>query len=362
MTQILILGGQGRIGQGVAADLLAHTDAHLVLTGRTLHYPLLHSRVRYLELELHDQQTLTQAIADSQLVIHCAGPFRYRDTQVLETCIAQRVNYVDVSDDRSFTQKALQLRSAAQKAGITAVVNTGVFPGISNSMVRLGVEQLDVPEQIHLSYVVTGSGGAGVTVMRTTFLGLQQPFPVWIQGQWQSVQPYSGREQVDFPLPYGRCPVYWFDMPEAFTLPEAFPVKTVMTKFGSLPDFYNHLTWIAAHWFPRSLMHQPQMIEFLSRVSYRMTSISDPITGVGVAMRAEVRGQHQTRPAGYSATFAHSHTAVAAGHGTGSVAQFLLSGQLNYPGVWSVEQALSTDLFRQALQLRGLTIEQGWCD
>lgn len=361
--QVLILGGQGRIGQSVAADLLAHTSAQLILTGRTLRPPALSdARIQSLAIDLEDRATLDEAIAASQLVIHCAGPFRYRDARTLQTCISHGVNYLDVSDDRSFTQRALQLRSAAQAAGVTAIVNTGVFPGISNSMVRLGVEQLDAADQIHLSYVVVGSGGAGVTVMRTTFLGLQHPFKAWINGQWQSVKPYTEREAIQFPDPYGKAGVYWFDMPEAFTLPEAFPVQTVVTKFGSIPDLYNHLTWITAHWFPPKLMHQSATIEFLAKVSHAMTSVSDRLTGIGVAMQATVRGQKQGQPACYSSTFAHPNTATVAGNGTGSIAQLLLAGELKNPGVWSVEQGLPTPLFEQTLHQRGLTIQQGWCD
>lgn len=359
--QVLILGGQGRIGQSVAADLLNHTEVQLVLTGRTLHAPIAHPRIQRLAIDLSDQAALDRAVAASQLVIHCAGPFRYRDGRVLQTCIDHRVNYLDVSDDRAFTHKVLELRAAAQAAGVTAIVNTGVFPGISNSMVRLGVEQLDVAEKIHLSYVVVGSGGAGVTVMRTTFLGLQQAFDAWIEGEWHSVKPYTERETIPFPPPYGQAAVYWFDMPEAFTLAEAFPVQTVVTKFGSIPDLYNHLTWIAAHWFPGTLMRQPQMIEFLAKVSHSMTSVSDRFTGIGVAMQATVQGQKQAQSACYSSTFVHANTATVAGNGTGSIAQFLLSGELQHPGVWSVEQALPTDLFERSLQERGLQIERGWC-
>lgn len=360
--QVLILGGQGRIGQSVAADLLRHTNAQLILTGRTLRAPSEHPRIQLLTLDLADQAALAEAIAASQLVIHCAGPFRYRNSQVLKTCIAHGINYLDVSDDRSFTRKSLALRAAAQATGVTAIVNTGVFPGISNSMVRLGIEQLDIAEKIHLSYVVVGSGGAGVTVMRTTFLGLQHTFDAWIDGQWQSVKPYTQREVIQFPPPYGQAAVYWFDMPEAFTLAEAFPVQTVVTKFGSIPDLYNHLTWIATHWFPATLMRQPQTVEFLAKVSHSMTSVSDRFTGIGVAMRAMVQGQNQGQAACYSSTFVHANTATVAGNGTGSIAQLMLSGELQYPGVWSVEQALSTTLFERSLQERGLQIEQGWCE
>ncbi|MBD2014860.1 saccharopine dehydrogenase NADP-binding domain-containing protein [Microcoleus sp. FACHB-53] len=359
--QVLILGGQGRIGRSVAHDLVANTQAKITVTGRTLKsegavQPQESPQVEFLALDLADHEGLEKAIASHQLVIHCAGPFLYRDTRVLKACIEQGVNYLDVSDSRSFTRKALALGDAAKAAGVTAIINTGIFPGISNSMVRHDVEQLDEAEQIHLSYVVAGSGGAGVTVMRTTFLGLQEPFEAWIDHQWQSVKPYSARETVQFPEPYGKAGVYWFDMPEAFTLVDSFPVKTVITKFGSIPDFYNHLTWIAAHIFPPSWLKNPGGIEFLSHVSHRMTSVSDRFSGIGVAIRSEVRGQKDGKPTLIGSTLVHENTAVAAGAGTGSIAELMLANQLNKSGVWPVEQALPTELFKQTLQSRGLKL------
>lgn len=359
--KVLILGGRGQIGRSITADLLAHTSAHITMTGRarTVNHPLLErsgSRLQYLSLDLADYSHLVQAIAVSELVIHCAGPFRQRDASVLKICIEQGVNYVDVSDDRVFTQAALSQGAASQAAGVTAVINTGVFPGISNSMVRQLVEQLETPDEIHISYVVAGSGGAGVTVMRTTFLNIQHLFDAWLEGRWKQVKPYSGVEQVDFPAPFGTTNVYWFDMPESFTLAQTFPVKTVTTKFGTFPDFYNRLTWMTAHLFPKSLMRQPQFIEFLAQVSHKMTDLTDQFSGVGVAVRAEVRGQKGGQVVSCHSTFVHESAAIATGIGTGSVSQLILSGQIKKPGVWPVEQALSTQQFEETLQHRGLAV------
>jgi saccharopine dehydrogenase-like NADP-dependent oxidoreductase len=174
MATVLIIGGTGRIGRSIAQDILNHTQAHVVITGRNPVIgesvtALLGSRSRFQLLVLGDLEQLQQAIAGVDLVIHTAGPFHDRDTRVLQTCIQHQVDYLDVSDERSFTQRALGQSEAAAAAGITAIINTGVFPGISNSMARQGVEQLDQADSIRLSYVVAGSGGAGVTVMRTTF-------------------------------------------------------------------------------------------------------------------------------------------------------------------------------------------------
>jgi saccharopine dehydrogenase-like NADP-dependent oxidoreductase len=361
--KVLILGGRGQIGSSVTADLLAHTSAHITITGRSrnVNLPLLErsgSRLQYLALDLADHSHLAQAIASSELVVHCAGPFRQRDASVLRICIEQGVNYVDVSDDRVFTQAALAQGPDAQAVGVTAVINTGVFPGISNSMVRQLVEQLEIPDEIHISYVVAGSGGAGVTVMRTTFLNIQHLFDAWLEGQWQQVKPYSDVERVDFPAPFGTTNVYWFDMPESFTLAQTFPVKTVTTKFGTFPDFYNRLTWMTAHLFPKRLMRQPQFIEFLAQVSHKMTDLTDRFSGIGVAVRAEVRGRKEEKAVAHFSTFVHKSAAIATGIGTGSVSQLILSGQIKKPGVWPVEQALSTQLFEETLQHRGLAVQQ----
>jgi saccharopine dehydrogenase-like NADP-dependent oxidoreductase len=358
-NHVLILGGRGRIGRSVAEDLFKYTQTEITITGRSPQIEKfdLGERGHFLRLDLADVDNLRTAISQSDLVIHCAGPFHYRDTQVLEICIHEGVNYIDVSDHRSYTQKAMNLHPQAVNAGVTAIINAGIFPGISNSLVRQGIEQFDVPEKIHLSYLVSGSGGAGITVMKTTFLGLQHPFEAWIDGKWQTVEPYTERENIEFPYPYSNSGVYWFDIPETFTIPNSFPmVKTVITKFGSIPDFYNHLTWIAAHIFPKTLMQKNEMIEFLSHISYSMTEITNIFTGIGVVVRVEITGKINNQTAVYCATLTHENTAIAAGSGVGSIAKLLLEGNIKHPGVLPVEAVLSTDLFRQNMQEREIEI------
>ena len=352
--KVLVIGGYGRIGQSVAKDIVSHTDAEVTVTSRKSQPQL--NNFKFLALDLSDRQQLTKAIADKDLVIHCAGPFHYRDGRVLETCIDLGVNYIDVSDHRSFYQKAVKHRERAIAKGVTAILNTGIFPGISNSMVKQGVEQFDKPDKIHLSYVVAGSGGAGLTVMRTTFLGLKNKFSAWIDGKWQEISPYSQREVIEFPPPYGKTGVYWFDVPETYTFADSFPVDTVITKFGSIPDWYNHLTWITAHIFPEAWVTTPKGIEFFSQVSYAMTKVTDRISGIGVAMRAEITGTKAGQPHTYCSTMVHQDTAIAAGAGTGAIAQYILDGKLQQPGVLPVEQALSTKLFIEAMNSRQIEI------
>lgn len=363
MQRVLIIGGCGRIGGNIAKDILAHTEAEVTITGRNPQLGMqaleqLGSAVQFQALDLANQSRLSEVIGKADLVVHSAGPFHYRDANVLHTCIQQGVNYVDVSDERSFTRKALAMSEAAKAAGVTAIINSGVFPGMSNSMVRKGVESLDEATSIQLSYVVAGSGGAGVTVMRTTFIGLQRPFEAWLEGRWQPIKPYTARETLTFPQPYGKANVYWYDMPEAITLQETFPVKNVITKFGVVPDFYNHATWAMAHWLPPAVLRSRQTVEFLAQVSHLMTDVSDRFSGTGVAMRCDVKGTQSGEAAHYVSSFVHESAAVATGLGTGSIAELLLAGQLHQPGVYPVEQAVTTPQFLETLESRNLQIQE----
>lgn len=362
MSRVLVIGGGGRIGQCVSTDLVKQSAA-VTLTSRNLNVAQqaaasLGPQAQALQLDLDDQGALNVAIANHDLVIHCAGPFHDRDARILNSCIQHQVNYLDVSDHPSFTEKALTYQDLATAAGVTAIINTGVFPGISNSMVRQDVEALEQADTIHLSYVVAGTGGAGITIMRTTFLGLLAPFQGWLQGQWQSIQPYSDRETITFPAPYGPVNVFWFDVPERLTLPQTFPVQSVITKFGSVPEIYNGITWALAHWMPKSWLKNRQMIEFLSWGGFVTTKLTDRWSGTGVAMRSAVTGLRDGQPTEAISTLVLPDTAITAGYGTGSIAQLLLNQELRKPGVWPVEAAVPTPLFQKMMHQRGVHITQ----
>jgi saccharopine dehydrogenase-like NADP-dependent oxidoreductase len=360
--KVLVIGGGGRIGRSVANDIDRHTEALVTLTGRRAADQLestfsLSKQQTYQQLALADKAAVEAAIAQHNLIIHCAGPFRSRDHHVLASCIAQGKPYLDVADSPDYVNQALSYREQAKSAGVTAIISTGIFPGISGSMVRQGIEQLDTAEKVHLSYLVAGSGGAGLTVMRTTFIELQTPFMSKVKGRWRAIAPYSEREVLDFPR-YGKGGVYWFNTVEALTVADTFPaLKTIVTKFGSVPDYYNRLTWLMAR-LPNGILKNNAVIEALSKISYRMTQATDPSTGVGIAMRMEITGEKDGKPTTYLSTLDHEDTAFCAGCGTGAIAQLILSGRLSKPGIWPVEQALSTPLFEETIAQREIVIKR----
>lgn len=98
MSKVLILGGKGRIGRSVAQDLVSHTDAEIIITGRTAKNELLQHNldksIKLLMLDLDDLEELRKTIKGCDLVVHCAGPFHYRDGRVLKICIEEGVKLI----------------------------------------------------------------------------------------------------------------------------------------------------------------------------------------------------------------------------------------------------------------------------
>ena len=62
-----------------------------------------------------------------------------------------------------------------------------------------------------------------------------------------------------------------------------------------------------------------------------MTRVTDRFSGIGVAMQAEVTGEKDGKSACAYGTFQHENTAIAAGFGTGSIAQLIIEGKTTCP-------------------------------
>src|SRR5207245_5941153 len=65
------------------------------------------------------------------------GPFQGMPLTVLRACIAERVPYVDVADDRDFVRRAYALvETHAPPHGMLALIGCSVVPGLTSLLTR----------------------------------------------------------------------------------------------------------------------------------------------------------------------------------------------------------------------------------
>lgn len=216
MQRVVIVGGTGRVGLSTALALAScGAPLSLTLAGRdaarfqavTASEPTLRD-ASFVACDVEDAASLAAALRGAALVVHAAGPFqRQPRCAVLEAAIAARVPYLDVCDDTAYAQRAKGLQGAAAAAGIRAVTCGGMFPGVSNVMAAqlVRADRPDTPgaapappKRVTYSYFTAGSGGAGTTILATSFLLCGEEVTAYKDGAPVRVPPVTGRRVVDF--------------------------------------------------------------------------------------------------------------------------------------------------------------------
>jgi hypothetical protein len=111
--RVVVYGGNGFFGRIIVDELLRRTTARIDIASRTAHsveYPGYDYRVRFVESDLHNQDSVLRTVAGADLIIVAAGPFQGMPLTVLQACIDERLPYIDVAEDR--TSCAVHTRSS----------------------------------------------------------------------------------------------------------------------------------------------------------------------------------------------------------------------------------------------------------
>jgi len=140
--------GSGLVGAPMAIDLAADSQMHLRVVyidlsalQRIEDYPSIDSVCE----DLSNPLGIQKQIADADFVINALpGYMGYR---TLKTVIEAGRNIVDIS---FFPENPLELHDLANIKGITAIVDCGVAPGMSNLLVGFADSQLDHTENVRI--------------------------------------------------------------------------------------------------------------------------------------------------------------------------------------------------------------------
>jgi lysine 6-dehydrogenase len=142
MAHIVVLGG-GLVGRVMALDLARDKDLRLTVVDRdsaTLGR-VAKEGLATKQADLSDPKAVTAAIKDADVVVGAVPGFL--GFMVLRTVIEAGKPYADIA---FMPEDALELDDLAKKHGVTAVVDCGVAPGLSNLLCGRGAHLLDHAE------------------------------------------------------------------------------------------------------------------------------------------------------------------------------------------------------------------------
>ncbi len=144
MKHKAVVLGCGLVGATMARDLASDDEFDVTvadISAENLREAAVEPRLRTAQLDLGDTQALGKLIEPFDIVV--GGLPSRIGWQTLETVIAAGKPYCDIS---FMPQDATQLDAMAIDKGVTAVVDCGVSPGLSNLIVGYVHAQLDATE------------------------------------------------------------------------------------------------------------------------------------------------------------------------------------------------------------------------
>ncbi len=141
--KIIVLGG-GLVGGPMALDLAEDKDINVSVADvseKTLAKFKTHSGIQTVQQDLSNREALKTLVSGFDMVVSAVPGFLGYKT--LETIIEAGKNVVDIA---FFPEDALTLDSLAKGKNVTAIVDCGVAPGMSNMLTGYGRHLLDEAE------------------------------------------------------------------------------------------------------------------------------------------------------------------------------------------------------------------------
>jgi len=257
--KITVLGAAGRMASGTIRDLAdAPEVTEIILADLEQCKPLLEERANswcrnkasVISVNINNPDNLRTGIRGSGAVANCTT--HHLNLKVMEACLAEGVNYVDMGGLFHVAKKQLQLDDRWKAKGITAVLGMGSAPGIVNVMSRYAVDMLDSVESIFIRDGIVNLAEMDTPLAVPYALGtlldefMMNAF-ILENGELKEVPPFYGDEVIDFPEPVGTRTVYCTIHSEEITLPSTFKskgLKNMSFKLALPKDFEDKLKFL----------------------------------------------------------------------------------------------------------------------
>ncbi|MCK9226372.1 MAG: saccharopine dehydrogenase NADP-binding domain-containing protein [Syntrophorhabdaceae bacterium] len=369
--KVLVVGGTGGMGQGVARDLIKQERIEAVTLGdinvdpgRVQEKLKASPKVSLVKIDVNDHAEMVAAIKAADVVVNCAGPFYKTAVAVARAAVEAKVNYIDICDDYEAAQVLFtsDIDGAAKQAGITVLTGMGSDPGTNNVLVKWYADRLDRVDEIYLYWVVSIAELAGAAWDHSLHMVLGK-IPQYIDGQLVEVDGGDGEEIEHFLEPLGECLISYVGHPQPITIPRYIQgVKTVVIKGALIPLWVDRL--IKEQKAMGLLANEPVAVRGNKVVPYDLalklwdTIPKDRDRGPEASgLKVIVKGERQGKQVTYTADIV-GRMAPGTGLPASIAALMMDAGEVTAKGVVAPEGCVDPDKFLSELMKRGARIHQ----
>ncbi|MDH5267905.1 MAG: saccharopine dehydrogenase NADP-binding domain-containing protein, partial [Candidatus Bathyarchaeota archaeon] len=241
----ILVVGTGAIGIVVASELSKNPEVEEVRVadinlGRAeqLRDWLKSEKVSAHRVDAGKSEDVVRAAEGVDAIVNTTLP-RFNLT-VMGTAFTAKANYVDLAMyDYSSFLKQLELDDKWKEAGLTALLNAGSSPGITNVLAAHAADTLDHVDEIRIRIFDSVESKEIVSTWSPEVMwdDMATEPVVYENGELNRVPLFSGEEIYNFPDPIGPQTVVWHVHEEPATLPRFIGkgLKYVDLKLGT-PD------------------------------------------------------------------------------------------------------------------------------
>jgi short subunit dehydrogenase-like uncharacterized protein len=173
------------------------------------------SRGIALDGSLDGPAAIAAALADVDTVLNCAGPFARTAPAWIATCLAARVNYLDITGELDVIELAAHHHEHARHADITLMPAVGFDVVPTDCLAAMLAERL--PRGVRLELAFAMDGGVSRGTAKTMLAGMPSGGRARIAGRIEKVPTAWKSQRVNFgDRPRWAMTIPWGDVSSAY--------------------------------------------------------------------------------------------------------------------------------------------------
>src|SRR5215204_6166125 len=350
-TDILIIGGYGTVGRRVAADLAPDYSGRVVVAGRSaekaaqLAAELGHG-VRGRRVDVGDLGSVEAALDSVGLVMSCIDQ---PEPHLLRAAIARGLAYTDIAPHLMTRRPTEAMRAEAVQTGARIVLGTGLAPGISSLLARLGADRVGAVESIKSNVLLSVGDAYGPASREYLMEEIALPYAVRIEDRELPTRPFAASARVNFPPPLGKRKSYLFPFSDQVFFPETLGARTALSRLALEPPWLGALLSVLIRLRVTAILRRRAgSQERVQRLSAWLQHRYEGRDWYGIVV--EVQGARGRIRASLVGRGQASGTAI----GAAALVRALAEGEVEQPGTWLAEQVVPPEPFFERLAARGL--------
>jgi saccharopine dehydrogenase-like NADP-dependent oxidoreductase len=345
-TDILITGGYGTVGRRVAADLAPDYPDRVVVAGRStekaarLAAELGHG-VRGRRVDVGEPDSVEAALDGVGVVMSCIDQ---PESHLLRSAIGRGLAYTDIAPHLMTRRPTEAMKAEAAQRGGRIVLGSGLAPGISSLLARLGAVE-SVKSNVLLSVGDTYGPASRAYLLEE----IAMLYAVCIEGREMPARPFGGYARVDFPPPLGKRTAYPFPFSDQVFFPKTLAARTALSRLALEPPWLGALLAMLARLRVTAMLgRRAGAEERVRRLNAWLRRRYEGRDWYGVAV--EVEGARSR----VRASLVGRGQALGTATGAAAVVRALAEEEVKQPGIWLAEEVVAPESFFGHLATRGL--------